>query len=65
MTVMMDAFAVRGRSPQGKRGLKWFQVEDGLFCPRRSPQGERGLKSIHVLIGLHTLRVAPRKGSVD
>ena len=45
MTVMMDAFAVRGRSPQGERGLKLRIERRSQTGGGRSPQGERGLKS--------------------
>ena len=38
---------MKGRAPQGVRGLKYLLCVEAITSPSRAPQGVRGLKYVH------------------
>ena len=56
--------ALRGRAPQGARGLKYHSAHAVSYPAGRAPQGARGLKCSGRRTGVERLEVAPRKGRV-
>ena len=55
---------IRGRAPQGARGLKLLLQLCFLRSVSRAPQGARGLKLLWIGSEIRFLLVAPRKGRV-
>ena len=56
---------MKGRTPQGVRGLKSMACRELQHDLSRTPQGVRGLKSDVRECDLPEAVVAPRKGCVD